>query len=62
MVYTECMRRLGVEPFETVVFEDSGTGLSGARQSGARVVHAMSHVVSERADFGFRGYHEFGTE
>ncbi|CAL5974144.1 Hydrolase [Hexamita inflata] len=62
MVYTECMRRLGVEPFETVVFEDSGTGLSGARQSGARVVHAMCSQVSERADFGFRGYHEFGIE
>lgn len=37
-VYLECMSRLGGTPGTTVVFEDTVTGLQGARATGSRVV------------------------
>jgi mannitol-1-/sugar-/sorbitol-6-phosphatase len=36
--YLEAMRRLGVQPGQTVVFEDSEAGLAAARTSGAHVI------------------------
>jgi HAD superfamily hydrolase (TIGR01509 family) len=37
-VYEEAMRRLGVQPGETVVLEDSGAGIRAGLAAGARVI------------------------
>jgi HAD superfamily hydrolase (TIGR01509 family) len=37
-VYEEAMRRLGVQPAETVVLEDSGAGIRAGLAAGARVI------------------------
>jgi len=47
--YALAMRRLGVSPRESVVFEDSEAGLSAARASGARVAH-VTHAWGNACD------------
>ncbi len=49
-VYCLAMSELGVLPTETVIFEDSMTGIRAARASGARVVGmATTHSLTELA-------------
>lgn len=47
--YLAAARRLGVEPGECVVFEDSVAGLAAARSAGARVAH-ITHAWGGRCD------------
>ncbi|KAH0572937.1 Beta-phosphoglucomutase [Spironucleus salmonicida] len=41
-VFLECMRQIGGNPQETVVFEDTVAGMQGARASGGRVIGILS--------------------
>lgn len=49
-IYQKAMQMLGVTPADTVIFEDSMTGIQAARASGARVVGvATTHTPAELA-------------
>ena len=51
-IYLKAMTMLGVSPEESVIFEDSMTGLQAARAAGARVIGvATTHSTSELAKF-----------
>jgi beta-phosphoglucomutase-like phosphatase (HAD superfamily) len=49
-LFLEAARRLGVQPADCVVFEDSVEGLQGARRAGMRTVR-VQHVPDAEADF-----------
>ena len=50
-IYQKAMTMLGVLPEESIVFEDSMTGIRAGRMSGARVVGlATTHTVDELAE------------
>ena len=50
-IYQKAMAMLGVSPEESIVFEDSMTGIRAGRDSGARVVGlATTHTVDELAE------------
>lgn len=50
-IYQKAMALLGVLPEESIVFEDSMTGIRAGRDSGARVVGlATTHTVDELAE------------
>jgi HAD superfamily hydrolase (TIGR01509 family) len=40
MPYLKAMQQLNIGPRETLIFEDSATGLAAARASGSRTIHA----------------------
>jgi sugar-phosphatase len=42
-VYVLAARRLGVDPANCIVFEDSPVGVNAARAAGARVVGILTH-------------------
>lgn len=50
-IYQLAMTKLGVTPAESVIFEDSMTGIRAARAAGARVVGvATTHTTAELAE------------
>ena len=59
-IYQLAMQMLGVSPADSVIFEDSMTGIRAARASGARVVGvATTHTpeeLAEVADFVIRDF------
>jgi beta-phosphoglucomutase-like phosphatase (HAD superfamily) len=42
--YTQLMARMGVEPAQALIFEDSAPGLAAARGSGAGVIHVLNSL------------------
>jgi HAD superfamily hydrolase (TIGR01509 family) len=42
--YTQLMARMGVDPGEVLIFEDSAPGLAAARGSGAGVIHVLDSL------------------
>lgn len=46
-IYRKAMQLLGVEPVESVVFEDSTTGIEAARASGAQVVGVATTLTPD---------------
>lgn len=59
-IYQKAMLMLGVDPSDSVIFEDSMTGIKAARAAGARVVGvATTHTpeeLAEVADFVIRDF------
>ena len=48
-VYLEAARRLGVDPSRSIAIEDSGPGITAAREAGMKAV-AIPHWLTERHD------------
>ncbi|NID12225.1 HAD family hydrolase [Fibrivirga algicola] len=50
-IYLKAMSMLGVSPEESIVFEDSMTGIKAGRSAGARVIGlATTHTIDELAE------------
>lgn len=64
-VYLKSALRLGVDPAHCVVFEDSFSGVTAAREAGARVVGVLSsHSIQDLppCDHYIRDYREINVE
>lgn len=58
-IYLEVARRLGVEPRNSVVFEDSPGGMAAARAAGARLVAVLTTVeAAPEAALAIRDFHD----
>lgn len=61
-IYLRAADLLGVDPANCVVFEDSPTGVTAARQSGARVVGVATHGPLAGVDFQIRDFTDPGLQ